>query len=162
MGEKPKRIAKYLAKIPDPDDARKYNKYHIAVIIIHCLLSIALLSNAWIILTNQAPTMKIVLSSLIIAIASTILYLLIKKRSTGYLALFYLYLFGLIFGIENGSELSTQLLIDMGIQILLIAQVAFTKKKLFPFQNQSHNKKSKDGIHIFTKGHYVNTPFTQL
>ncbi len=148
-GLKQKKVAKYLARHPDPEEAEKYNKANMLLV---GLCVVLVLLRVWTIsLLSIEFTSVVVLAAvfpLVILCAAT--YYIFKMQPSGYLILCYILAIGILNSFKLIPSYPLPILLAISMSIILIIYAVVLKYAIFPYQNFSNSMKDSDGIPIYT------------
>ncbi|MEM9257365.1 MAG: hypothetical protein AAGA91_18140 [Pseudomonadota bacterium] len=150
-GLNPKKVSKYLAMYPDPEESENYNRANnILIGIYSVLVLLGLLGATHILFELPAGAMLGVLAFALL-IPGAIIYCIYKKQSIGYLILCFFLFKGILDSFKEYEASPVGVWVGVAINACLVVYVVILKNKLFPHQNFFNTKKSGEGIAIFTK-----------
>lgn len=150
-GLNPKKVSKYLAMYPDPDDATKYNKANKILIGLYFAMVLLSMLGAVSMLTELPPAAIFGVLAFALLLPGAVMYFIYKKQSVGYLVLCFFLIKGILDSLKEYESDPTGVLIGAGISLCLLVYVVVLKNKMFPHQNFFNTKKNSEGIAIFTK-----------
>jgi uncharacterized membrane protein len=146
-----KKVSKYLAMYPDPEESKKYNKANRVLIGIYAALVILSIIGAISMVMDLPPAAILGVLAFSLLIPGVVIYCIYKKQSIGYLILCFFLLKGIIDIFKDYQADPAGVWLGAGISLCLIVYVVVLKNKMFPHQNFFNTKKNSDGISVFTK-----------
>jgi uncharacterized membrane protein len=150
-GLNPKKVSKYLAMYPDPEESGKYNKANNVLIGIYSVLVLLGLLGAAPMLLGLPTAAVFGVLAFALLIPGAVIYCIYKKQSIGYLILCFFLFKGILDSFKGYEADPTGVWVGIVINTCLIVYVVFLKNKLFPHQNFFNIRKNSDGISIFAK-----------
>lgn len=149
-GFKQKKVAKCLARYPDPEEAEKYKKANMVLVGL-CVALILLRVTTLALLSAEFASVVVLAAAIPLVIVCVATYFIFKMQPSGYLILCYFLAISTFhsFNLIQSNPRSTLLAISMSVFLIIYAVVL--KYKIFPYQNFGNTMKDSDGIPIYTK-----------
>ncbi|RVU85575.1 hypothetical protein EOL70_06390 [Leucothrix sargassi] len=146
-----KRVSKYLAKRPDVEEAKKYEKANYILIGIYAVTVLLGLLNVIPLFKELSLPAALGLLAFSLLIPAALIYAIFIKDPVGYFVLAFLFIRGVLLSFSNLEVDPVGAGIDIAVSIGLVIYIVILKGKLFPYQSFFHTKKADDGTTVFTK-----------
>ena len=150
-GLNPKKVSKYLAMYPDPEESEKYNRANNILLGICSLLVFLGVLSVMPLISELSLDLILVVLAFALLVPGCVIFCIYDKRSIGYLVLCFFLFKGVLDSFVDYEVGSAEFLVTVVLNASLLIYIVILKKKLFPHQNFFNTKKDDEGVTIFTK-----------